>query len=179
MTDLPYDILNADQYVQERYRQMVLDGTSPRLAETLALQKFPGTVSDREFFKGQKPLADEWQDDATLRKNVKLARLRGGNPGPNDVYVPSLADGAGDPLAFVPATGGRGHVKKVLQMRNWSADGLVKNERDLSRSAPQKKALSNLAMRNLKYRYRSTEEHARTPERALEEMIVAKHAKKK
>lgn len=177
--ELPYDILVADQLTQERYRQMVLDGTSPRLAETLALQKPPGCVTDREFFKGQKMLADAVSDDVTLKRMVKLARKRGGNPGPNDVYVSSLADGAGDPLAFVPPTGGRGHVKKVLTQRNWGSDGLVKSERDMSRAAPKKRRISPYAMRNLMDRYRRDEATKRLPEQELKALILDKHTKGK
>lgn len=86
----------------------------------------PGTLSDREFFAGRGTLADQFQgDEQTLKLLVAEAQRRGYTPGPNDVYTPTLARDFGDPLAFVPPTGGRGHIKKVCEMRGDECQGLV------------------------------------------------------
>ena len=124
--------MNAAQ--QKRYRQMLRRGESPRLAEMLACQQAPKANTDVEFFQGHGTLAKQFEgDELNLGKLVKAAKAKGYTPNPNDIYMRGLANDFGDPLAFVPATGGRGHVKKVCESRNWGCDGAVKvKQRDIT-----------------------------------------------
>lgn len=116
-----------DKLQTKRYRAMVRKGVSPLMAEMLTLQQAPGSRTDKEFFNGRGTLASQFDgDEKVLAKVVQNAKSRGFVPGVNDVYVPSMADGVGDPAAFVPATGGRNHVRRVCEQRGWSCDGDVK-----------------------------------------------------
>lgn len=126
---LPWDIEAASPAVQKFYRQLRKEGNSPRFAEMLALRSPPRAKSDRELFEGLGTLDKQFGgNDTQIDSVVAAARARGYEPNPNDVYMPTLADGLGDPLAFVPATGGRGHIKKVCEMRGTSCHGLVEVE---------------------------------------------------
>lgn len=97
-----------------------------RFAEMLAFQSPPRANTDREFFDGMGTLADQFGKDVDgLNSAVAGARSHGYEPNPHDVYLPTIAQFEGDPLAFVPATGGRGHIKKVCEMRGVSCRGAV------------------------------------------------------
>lgn len=86
----------------------------------------PGALTDRELFAGHGRLADQFDGDPVgFRAVIDGAHARGYNPNPNDVYLPTLADDIGDPAAFVPASGGRGHIKKVCEARGDECHGLV------------------------------------------------------
>lgn len=90
-----------------------------RLAEILSTRTFPGTNTDRELFADYGTLADQFEgEEQVLEKVISESRKRGYNPNPNDLYMPRLAECVGDPLAFVPATGGRSHIKKVAKLRD-------------------------------------------------------------
>ena len=95
-------------------------------ADMLESRRPPQAQTDREFFQGRKLLGDEFDgDDRMLDLVVSNARKHGYNPNPTDVYSPGLARFIGDPLGFVPATGGRSHIKKVCEMTGRSCTGAV------------------------------------------------------
>lgn len=86
----------------------------------------PGAVTDREFFANRGTLADQFDGDPEgLKAVVAGARARGYNPSASDVYLETLADDIGDPAGFVPASGGRGHIKKVCEARGDECRGMV------------------------------------------------------
>lgn len=120
------EIVSDNPLTQAFYEEMRSRGESHNMAELLALRQFPGTMTDREFFEGQGTLADQFKgDEAMLNTIIERARSKGYNPNPNDVYVSALANDVGDPLAFVPPTGGRGHIQKVCEKRGTSCHGAV------------------------------------------------------
>lgn len=97
-----------------------------RFAEMLALRSPPKAMTDREFFEGRGTLDKQFEgNQEALDRVIKPAMKRGYKPNPNDVYTPALAAYPGDPKAFVPATGGRGHIEKVIRDRGWSIEGAV------------------------------------------------------
>ena len=78
-----------------------------------------GTMTDREYFRGQGTLLDQFTgEEHILEAHIKQAKKDGYTPGINDVYNPMIANKPGDGKAFVPPTGGRGHIKRVCQERN-------------------------------------------------------------
>ncbi len=90
-----------------------------RLADMLATRQVPRSSTDRELFAGYGSLADQFEgEESVLEKIVCESRKRGYNPNPNDLYMPRLAECPGDPLAFVPATGGMSHIRKVARLRD-------------------------------------------------------------
>jgi len=119
------DMRRAPEGVQAHFVGMLLDGTAPKLAEMLALRSPPRANSDRELFAGVGTLDKQIGDPEHLDALVGAAKRRGYRPNPNDVYQPGLARFPGDPEAFVPATGGRSHIKRVCEKRGWACHGAV------------------------------------------------------
>lgn len=111
---------------QEIYDKVIAEGSSPRLAEMLALRAPPRALTDRELFAGVGSLAKQFDGaEDQLNKLVKLAKKRGFKPGVNDFYNPMLAAFPGDPEAFIPPTGGRNHMRRLAEKRQMSLDGAV------------------------------------------------------
>lgn len=111
------------------YTGCIERGESALLAEMLAMQQAPRGMTEDVFFEGIGTLDKQFsgaEGQSQLQHIVGEARKRGYNPNYNDYYCPSLASCPGDPAAFVPRTGGRSHVKKVLEQKGWSSvDGAV------------------------------------------------------
>lgn len=120
----------------ERYRASTL-ADNDRLTEMLERQESPRCMTDSVFFAGVGTLADQFEgDEKMLETVVARARAKGYNPSYTDFYNSRLADDVGDPKAFIPATGGRHHVRQVLEERDWTCDGAVNRKRDF-RDPPQ------------------------------------------
>lgn len=109
------------------YDRLIAEGKSPAFAAMLADQAPPGVKTDSTFFgNAVNTVSKIMNDDPEYGQAiVAQARRHGYNPNPNDVYESGLAEKPGDPLAFVPATGGRGHIRKVLESRGWGGEGAV------------------------------------------------------
>lgn len=124
-----YPIISADPAVQAHYELCRGKGTSHSLSVIFATGKAPGAVTDKEFFAGHRTLGDQFSgEEEVFQQLVDTAEKNGRKPHYTDHYVSALAAYPGDPEAFVPASEGRGHVKRVLQKRDWDSDGLVKNK---------------------------------------------------
>jgi hypothetical protein len=112
----------------------LVEAATGKVIKRLGVSFAAGAVTDRELFRGHGTLGDQFDGaDDQLDEVTKRAIARGYRPNVNDVYMPTLADDVGDPKAFVPASEGRHHIKKVCEERNWECDGIVKAEMDLSR----------------------------------------------
>ncbi len=108
------------------YKQAIKNGCSERLADMLASRKAPDSVTEAEFFKGRHTLAQQFKgNESQLNYITKEAKKRGFTPTPNMVYEAGLAKFVGDPAAFIPASGGKDHVKAVCKKRNWRCEGAV------------------------------------------------------
>lgn len=130
-TELPYDVARASEAVQTRYCELLGTGVAPRMAEILALRMAPRGMTDSIYFCGQGNLDKQFGDApcGQLEMLVKAARGHGYEPGMNDVYDSGLARFFGDPLAFVPATGGRNHIRRVAEARDIECHGPVEVKR--------------------------------------------------
>jgi hypothetical protein len=135
-----YPTISDNPRTQAFYESMRRKGESHNMAEMLAVREAPGVETDSTFFAGIGTLAKQFEgDEKVLEHVVSRAKALGYNPNPNDFYNGALVDpeiGPGDPAAFVPATGGRGHVRKVCEQRDWSCSGSVNVKR--SRREPPK-----------------------------------------
>jgi len=124
--DIPDDITEAGPNVVAAYCNMVAQNTSPRLAEMLALRQAPRCMTDSVFFSSVGTLDKQFGNDTeSLNRTVSIAKKHGYTPNPNDYYNASLANFVGDPKAFIPATGGRGHIQKVCEERGTACSGAV------------------------------------------------------
>jgi len=120
-------VVSSDPAVQKHYELCRNQGTSHNLAVIFATGRAPGCVTDREVFRGHRTLGDQFDgEEQVFNQLVDIAEQGGRRPHYTDKYEPGLAAYPGDPEAFVPASGGREHIKNVIEKRNWHCDGLVK-----------------------------------------------------
>jgi hypothetical protein len=117
-------------YLAERRR-----GVEHVWAAMTATRKGPALNTDVSFFEGKRFLGDGLNDQQ-LACVIRAAKASGYNPSQADIYVPALASFVGDPKAFVPAAGGRSHIKAVVEERNWDCEGVVRRKRDDRRESP-------------------------------------------
>lgn len=122
----PLPIISDDPRIQALYEQSRAAGSSHKLAEMLAFQSPPGSLTDREFFSGQGTLADQFKgDEAMLKRLVSTAASNGRRPQASDVYCSGLARFPGDPEAFVPSSGGRNYIRRLSEQRGHACHGAV------------------------------------------------------
>lgn len=127
MTTYLYPIVSPDLVEQRHYELCRRKGTSHNMAVIFALRHPPGALTDREFLAGRGTLAQQFEgEEHNLNKLVAESKRNGRTPSPNDVYLPTLANYPGDPLAFVPPDDARGHVKRVCEARGDECRGMVK-----------------------------------------------------
>jgi hypothetical protein len=140
-------------------------------------------MTDREFFQGHGTLDQQFGGDtASLMEVVSSARAHGYNPGAHDVYMDNLAQFPGDPDAFVPATGGRGHVQKVCEKRGWSCKGSV----NVKSAAPKRDAIKSpktdlaedIVQAEVNKRIKRDPANAKRSRAELREEVIGKHALK-
>lgn len=122
----PAGVLTSERltYLAERHR-----GVEHVWAVMTACRKGPSLTTDVSLFHGKRFLGDDLHP-AHLQRLLAISRAHGHNPSQGDVYIPALAAFEGDPAAFVPATGGRAHIRSVLEQRNWACDGVVRRSAD-------------------------------------------------
>ena len=126
---VPAEIQARGPLAVEIYTGCIERGESVMLAEMLALRQAPRGMTEDIFFEGIGTLDNQFkgaEGAAQLDRITSEAQKHGYRPGYNDYYCGQLASFPGDPDAFVPRTGGRSHVKKVLEKKGWSSvDGAV------------------------------------------------------
>lgn len=180
---LPYDIADAHPSVQEFYRKLIARGESPRMAEMLALRQAPRGMTDSVFFEGTKPIGKAYGNyQQGLEQLVDRAKKNGYTPNANDVYDSGLARFPGDPEAFIPPSGGRGYVKRLLEKRGWSAEGAVsvkgrQPERDPNEGKP--KLADKVANKLVDHMVKKNPDLKRVDRRELKAEVVHKHGAKK
>lgn len=150
-----------------------------KLALMVACQRGPRVMTDAVFFERQPRLADQFVTPQQMAKVIAIAKRNGYTPNSTDVYLPEIAAYQGDPLAFVPATGGRSHIKKVLEKRGWQSDGAVTTPYVEPASDPheQKVALAPDIVKNLACEMVKKDPSLRRKTKAeLTEKVLDKHA---
>lgn len=156
--------------------------TNARLREMLRTRAVPRTMTDREFFQGMGTLADQYRKDPEgLNDLIRAAKSQGYTPSPHDVYVDGLASRLGDPDAFVPPSGGRGHIKKVCQKKGLGCRGVVNIEppaptRDYAKHP--KKLLGDDIVSEEVGRLKRNPGNARRKDAELRDEVIQKHALK-
>jgi len=139
-----YPSISSDPYIQGRYVSMRRNGESHMISEMLALQSAPRAKTDDTYFKiafdgRQQTLGEQFKgDEKVLDHVVKTAREHGYEPQYTDFYASGLAEFPGDPKAFIPASGGRGHIRRVCEERNMACHGAVNVKRRELENPPEK-----------------------------------------
>lgn len=142
---VPLDVLNAGSAAVEIYIKAIENGESPRLAEMLALRSPPRCMTDSVYFSDTGTLQKQFAgDESELNRLTAIAMANGYRPNQNDHYNSSIARFPGDPEAFVPATGGRGHIQRVLEQRGWSCEGAVNVKGRQPESDPHETPVTSL-----------------------------------
>ena len=149
---IPHEILDVagcpmkegeEETVLEFFLRVVSNGTSPRMAEALALQQAPGIgITDTLFMADQnrhgQTILDRMNGDERqveyLRKGLAANgyKLR-----PTDHYIPTAARFKKDPLAVVNNTNTMSDVKRRIEQSGGAAKGLVNQEADPNRTRPK------------------------------------------
>ena len=105
---------------------MLFRSNAKRLRDMLKSRSAPRCLTDVEFFGDVGTLSKQYEgEEGYLNQIVSNAKSHGYSPNPHDFYMGNLARFPGDPEAFIPPTGGRGHLKKVLQKRGLPCSGAV------------------------------------------------------
>jgi hypothetical protein len=175
---LPYDVACASESVQRRYRELLAEGVSPRMAEMFALRTAPRVMTDSVYFAGVGTL-DKQIGSAPcgqLDGLIAAAQAHGFTPGVNDFYDDGLADFFGDPKAFVPPTGGRNHVRRVCEERGVANFGPVQVQGRERENPPEPTRLApDLAEEAVDVMIRANPELARVDRRELLAEAVHRH----
>lgn len=184
--NLPFSIQGQRPDIVERYVRAIERGESHRMAEMLAFRKAPKSMTDSVYLAGRGTLEKQFEGDARgLKAVIEGAKRQGYTPNMNDVYEPGVALSVGDPLAFVPSTNARGHIKSVIESRGMSCDGdvncvSVKGREPDSDPHEQKHALHpNIVHREIRQRVRQNPEIVHDKDfKELPAKIVHEHALK-
>jgi hypothetical protein len=152
-------------------------GDTARLSDMLQSRQCPSSVTDRELFRNRGTLADQFSgDERTLDKLVAKAKTYGYTPGTNDFYNSALAAFPGDPMGFVPPTGGRAHIKKVVQMRDQDCEGIVNNKASRYKDPePEVKLAPKIVERLAQREATLNPEKRRMKKQDLREYVTEKH----
>jgi hypothetical protein len=154
-----------------------------RFKEMLESRAPPRCMTDDVFFggPGRRTLLDQFDgDEYGVNELVQAARKRGYNPSPFDTYVDTIADGLGDPEAFV-STGGRGHIRRVCEKRGLGCRGAVNLEPrapDRDYIKEPKVALAEDIVQEEMTRMKKDPKNASKKEGELRDQIISKHALK-
>lgn len=174
---VPEFIVRAGAYAISIYVESIRKGNSRAMAEMFALRSPPGLVTDCTFLANRGTLASQFQGDEGVMADVIAAAKRNGyTPNANDVYLSQLAAFPGDPAAFVPATGGRGHVQKVCEDRGWACEGSVKTKaREQEKPTENIKLGTDLVESNVDKMVKKNPDLKRVDRRDLRAEAIAKH----
>lgn len=152
------------------------------LDDMLESRRAPGASTDRELFAGSGATFSKLADDDpkyAARVAAKAQKL-GYSPNPNDLYISQLAKCEGDPLAFVPATGGKSHIKKVCEKRGLGCEGAVAvRSTEVSAPKPQVRLAPKIVDRYVTEYVKHNPQLAAKPVQEVREFVIEKHGSKK
>lgn len=91
-----------------------------------ATQTAPRGMTDDVALGGMQTISDMYEHDPKATDRLcRIMERRGYRPKPTDVYLTSVANSEGDPLAIINHGQGRGHIRRVLEARGQAGNGLV------------------------------------------------------
>lgn len=174
-------LVSSNVGTQAFYEHLRGKGESHKMSEMLAFQQAPRAMTDAVFFEGFGTIDKQFAGDEKVRDQIiKRSMAAGYKPGNNDVYLSALARYPGDPEAFVPATGGRGHIKAVCEKRGWESDGAVQTKRREPESDPTSTRLAkDLVNQKVAEAVKKNPDLKRKDQGELRHDIINKHGGKK
>ncbi len=151
-----------------------IDRGQKNMREMLAERKFPGVKTESTFFNGRGTLDQQFKDDPWyLERIIEGARARGYEPNPNDVYLTQLADGDGDPAAFISQADGMSKIRKVCESKRLYCEDVGTERYDVTPAPPIR--LAEELVQEKMTEYRSDPEHSMMSDQELREFVVDKH----
>lgn len=171
--DLHPDLKAAGDEVILRYLNMIADGTSPKMAEMLALQQPPGIgITNAVYISDQnrhgRSILDRHNGDvrATERLRKGLA-AKGYQLKSDDHYIPTAANGFADPGAIV----NQHQTFSELEKR------VAKRQEDAKERTPPKSVRLNpkIAERIRQQQIKSNPDAAHIPRKKAISDIIEKH----
>ena len=106
------------------YREMIKNGTAPKLAEMLALQQAPSLQTDTRWMTGEYN-GRQFVDTPQMGENYHSMAKQAGVITDGAVYKHGLARFPGDPNAWVRS---RADVLKICKERNLDCEGSVNHK---------------------------------------------------
>lgn len=164
----------GNAYLLNEYQRLRENGEPHGFAAMLVLQSPPSCMTDSVYFEGRKRLGDEIPDEQIPAMERALAR-QGFKPNETDVYDPGLARFQWDKEAFVPASGGRGYIKKLLEKRGWGGEGPVKVKARVDEPAPPVPLAEDLIAKNTRQMLARHPEMGRKRKEEIREAVIAQH----
>lgn len=152
------------------------------LEDMLESRRPPGASTDRELFAGSGATFSKLADDDPKYANRVAAKAKklGYTPNPNDLYISQLAKCEGDPLAFVPATGGKGHIKRVCEQRGLGCEGAIAvRPAEVSAPKPQVRLAPKIVNEYVSKYIEHNPQLASKPVQEVREFVIEKHGSKK
>lgn len=99
---------------ERRGREMLISGRAPRaMTDDVLMTSMPTIAQEME------------RDPIGTARRCRISESLGYTPKPTDIYMGSIADGEGDPLAYLNHGRGAGHVRAVSEMRGIGGEGIV------------------------------------------------------
>lgn len=162
----------------------------PPLPEPVSTAKFdemcatrtpPGALTDDVFLSGIGTLDQQIKNKRQLDEIVKAARKRGYNPRPTDFYNPNLANGIGDPAAFLNHGKGLSHIKRVAEARGASCETetgrvlAVAREPESDPHVPKVKLAPKIVERIRRRKIKENPDLARKDQNEIRAEIVQQH----
>jgi hypothetical protein len=162
------------------YMFLRMKGMAHRLAELLACQSCPAIMTDSVFKAGMQTVGDDLNtgDGIYMRNVIAAAKAKGFTPSPTSTYFANLARYPGDREAFVPATEGRGYIKKLCEKRGWACDGAVKSKARQPDSDPLsggKKLGNDIVNARMREMAAKDPDRVRKNRAEIRESIIQKH----
>ncbi len=176
-------IVANPQWLKE-YVTMREAGEPHGFSAMIVMQQPPGCISDNTYCSGRGTLDDQLGSEQAANL-TKIAERNGYRPNVRDVYEPGLARFQGDPQAFVPQSGGRAHIKKVLNDRGYDVraggvgvtNGITAIPRQ-PESPPMSKPLAEDLIRdNANAILKREPDKRKLSTRELRDLVVERHGK--
>lgn len=151
-----------------------IDRGRNNMREMINARKFPGVKTESTFFSGRGTLDQQFKDDPWyLERIIEGARARGYEPNPNDVYMSQLADGDGDPDAFISQADGMSKIRKVCESKKLHCEELGTERYDVA-PKPTVKLAEDLVQEKMA-EYKADPEYSSMGDQELREFVVDQH----
>ena len=119
--------MNRDEAI---YRQALKNGCSERLADMLASRRAPRLNTDDSWWAGNTPYYKEVGEDLA-NKTRALVEADGGTMGPNDDYIPWIAEYKGDKEAVIHGHDARAQIQRKAAKRKRKLEQQARKPRTL------------------------------------------------